>query len=186
MGQDLSPDDTHTTLATNTKYRELIGSFLYVANATRPDISSALSELSQYLDCPREMHWRVAIRVLEYLKGTATLGVKYSSKSDTKVDIVTYSDANWGSDKDTRRSTSGVLVMLAGEPVVYKSKRQQTVALSSTEAEYMALALATQEVVWLRFLLAEMGLEQHAPTSIYMGNKAANSIATNHGYTARA
>ncbi|KAJ0412135.1 hypothetical protein ATCC90586_004055 [Pythium insidiosum] len=186
MGQDLSPDDTHTTLATNTKYRELIGSLLYVANATRPDISSALSVLSQYLDCPREIHWRAAIRVLQYLKGTATLGVKYSSKSDTKIDIVTYSDANWGSDKATRRSTSGVLVMLAGGPVVYKSKRQQTVALSSAEAEYMALALATQEVVWLRFLLAEMGLEQHAPTSIYMDNKAAISIATNHGYTARA
>ncbi|KAJ0393889.1 hypothetical protein P43SY_007544 [Pythium insidiosum] len=126
---------------------------------------SALSVLSQYLDCPREMHWRVAIRVLQYLKGTATLGVKYSSKSNTKIDIVTYSDANRGSDKATRRSTSGVLVVLA---------------------EYMALALATQEVVWLRFLLAEMGLEQHAPTSIYMDIKAAISIATNHGYTARA
>ncbi|KAJ0397444.1 hypothetical protein ATCC90586_009028 [Pythium insidiosum] len=127
--------------------------------------TSALSVLSQYLDCPREMHWRVAIRVLQYLKGTATLGVKYSSKSNTKIDIVTYSDANRGSDKATRRSTSSVLVVLA---------------------EYMALALATQEVVWLRFLLAEMGLEQHAPTSIYMDIKAAISIATNHGYTARA
>jgi hypothetical protein len=75
---------------------------------------------------------------------------------------------------------------MAGAPVIYKSKRQQTVALSSAEAEYMALALATQEVVWLRFLLEEIGMAVRGASSIYMDNQSAISIAVNHGYTPRA
>ncbi|GMF37522.1 unnamed protein product [Phytophthora lilii] len=79
-----------------------------------------------------------------------------------------------------------VLLLLGGGPVVYKSKRQATVALSSAEAEYMALALASQEVIWLRYLLAEMGYKIGNASTIYLDNKSAISIATNHGYTPRA
>ncbi|RMX62724.1 hypothetical protein DD238_007956 [Peronospora effusa] len=87
-----------------------------------------------------------------------------------------YCDANWGNDKKTRRSTSGVLILLGVAAVVYKSKRQSSVALSSAEAEYMALALATQE----------MGVTCKAANTVHMDNKSAISIATNQGYTPRA
>lgn len=186
-GQDLIPDETHKPFNEKTKYRELIGSLLYVANSTRPDISVAVSILSQYLDCPRKMHWRAAIRVLRYLKGTSRLGIQFKSKNtDTSMSIAAFSDSKWGGDKQSRRSTSGVLVQLAGGPAVYNSKRQATVALSSAEAEYMALALTTQEVIWIRFLLGEMGERVDAATTIHLDNKSAISIATNHGYTPRA
>ncbi|KAL3665196.1 hypothetical protein V7S43_019066 [Phytophthora oleae] len=186
LAQDLTPDDTHARMDSKTKYRELIGSMLHIANATRPDISVALSILSQYLDDPREMHWRAAIRVLRYLKGSAAVGIKFRSCSKPTCGLTTFSDANWGGDQATRRSTSGVLVMMCDGPVVYKSKRQVTVALSFAEVEYMALALTTQEVVWLRFLLQEMGVKVDGPTSIRADNKSAISIAVNHGYTPRA
>ncbi|KAJ0391462.1 hypothetical protein P43SY_008220 [Pythium insidiosum] len=115
VGQDLTPNASHGLFNSKTKYRELIGAMLYVANATRPDISIALSELSQYLECPREMHWRAAIRVLRYLKGTSSFGLKFSTSASDSVPM-------------------------NGAPVIYKSKRQSSIALSSAEAEYMALA----------------------------------------------
>ncbi|GMF66379.1 unnamed protein product [Phytophthora lilii] len=132
----------------------------------------------------REIHWNAAIRVLCYLKGTATLGIQF--RRNKHLVLEAFADANWGGDKLTRRSTSGVLLLLGGAPVVFKSKRQATVALSSAEAEYMSLALATQEVVWLRYLLLEMGFKVQKPTTVYLDNKSAISIASNHGYTPRA
>ena len=186
FGQDLAPDDSHDILDDKTRYRELVGSLLYVANATRPDISSSLSILSQYLDCPRAMHWRAAKRVLCYLNGTQDHGIKYTRSTNHVTSLKAYCDANWGGDKHTRRSTSGVLIFLGDGPVVYRSKRQSSVALSSAEAEYMALALATQEVLWLRYLLTELGLQSSGATKIMMDNKSAISMATNLGYTPRA
>ncbi|GMF37515.1 unnamed protein product [Phytophthora fragariaefolia] len=186
LGQDLASDDSHAMRDDERSYRELIGSLLYVANATRPDISAILSTLSQYLDCPRDMHWRVALRVLHYLKGTATRGIRFRCGSSNRTGIRAYADANWGGDKKTRRSTSGVLLLLGGGPVIYKSKRQATVALSSAEAEYMALALATQEVLWLLYVLDEMGFSAEGPTTLQMDNKSTIGMATNQGCTPRA
>ncbi|GMF31110.1 unnamed protein product [Phytophthora fragariaefolia] len=123
LGQDLASDDSHAMRDDERSYRELIGSLLYVANATRPDISAILSTHSQYLDCPRDMHWWAALRVLHYLKGTATRGIRFRCSSSNRTGIRAYADANWGGDKKTRRSTSGVLLLLGGGPVVYKSKR---------------------------------------------------------------
>ncbi|KAE9090712.1 Copia protein [Phytophthora fragariae] len=186
LGQDFAPDDSHDMFEDARSYREVIGSLLYVANATRPDISADLSSLSQYLDCPREMHWRAALRVLHFLKGTFTRGIRFCCESGDRTGIRAYADANWGGDKQTRRSTSGVLLLLGGGPVVYKSKRQNTVALSSAEAEYMALSLAAQEVLWLRYLLVEMGFKAEGPTTLQLDNKSAIAMATNQGYTPRA
>lgn len=186
LGQDLLPTNDQDVLEDKSKYRELVGSLLYVANATRPDVSVALSVLSQFLDCPRAMHWRAAKRVLCYLKGTQNHGIQFTRDKENAICMAAYCDANWGGDTATRRSTSGVLVLLGGGPVIYKSKRQSTVALSSAEAEYISLALATQEVMWLRFLLNELGLQLSGPSTILMDNKSAISMATNQGYTPRA
>ncbi|KAL8013243.1 putative reverse transcriptase, RNA-dependent DNA polymerase [Plasmopara halstedii] len=184
LGQDLTPDDSHSVHRNQTEYWELIGSLLYIVNATRPDISASLSTLSQFLEQPREMHWHAALRVLKYLSGTRSHGILF--RRSARFSLQTFADANWGGDKGSRRSTSGVLLLLGGEPVVYKSKRQATVALSSAEAEYMALALATQEVIWLRYLLTEIGYKIGSASTIYLDNKSAISIATNQGYTPRA
>lgn len=184
VGQDLRASDEHPRLDSKTPYRELVGSLLYVANATRPDICIAVSILSQHLENPCEMHWRAAVRVLRYLKGTSYTGIKYMRATEFK--MVAFSDADWGSDLATRRSTSGVLVQICGGPVLFKAKKQATVALSSAEAEYMAVAVTVQEVLWARQLLTEMTVKIHSATTVLVDNKAAISMATNSGYTPRA
>ncbi|KAI9917826.1 hypothetical protein PsorP6_012618 [Peronosclerospora sorghi] len=96
IGQDLSRSDEHAALDNKSRYRELIGALLYVANANRPDICMYLSMLYQYLEEPRKLHWNEAVRVLRYLKGTATLGITFTRDNES---IDTYSDAKWGGDK---------------------------------------------------------------------------------------
>jgi hypothetical protein len=137
--QDLSPDDTHKPVHDKTVYRELIGSLLYVANSTRPDICLATSVLSQYLEQPREMHWRAAIRVLRYLKGTKDMGIVLS-RNESK--LHTYSDANWGGDIATRRSTSGVFMKLCGGPAIYKASAKRP-------SRYRQLRQNTSPLLWL-------------------------------------
>ncbi|TYZ61548.1 hypothetical protein PybrP1_003633 [[Pythium] brassicae (nom. inval.)] len=184
FGQDLAPDSSHAMLESANRYRELISALLYVANATSSDISVALSILSQYLDTPTETYWRAAVRVLRYIMGTDSHGLRFAN--DTENIVTAYCDANWGNDKVSRRSTSGVLIIMGGAPVVYKSKRQSTMAVSSVEAEYLSLALATQDVAWLRFLLEEVGIILRGPSTICTDNQSAIQIATNHGYIPRA
>ncbi|GMF63004.1 unnamed protein product [Phytophthora fragariaefolia] len=165
-------------------YRELVDSLRYVANATRPGICVAVGILSQHLEDPREMHWKAAVRVRRYLKGTLSTGVKYCR--GTQLRLLAFSDANWGSELSTRRSTSGVLLQLCGGPVVFKAKKQATVALSSAEAEYMALAVTVKELLWVRQVLKEIAIRLGCATDVFIDNKAAISIASNSGYTPRA
>jgi hypothetical protein len=169
----------------NRPYRSLVGSLLYVATGTRPDIAFAVGRLSRHLENPSEEHWNAAIRVLRYLKSTATHGICYRSKQgDLKMNA--FSDADWGSDKDNRRSTSGVMVMVNGAPVIFKSKLQSSVSLSTAEAEYVALSLCIQEILWTRSLLMEMKVNIDAPVVVYEDNQSAIAIAKNEGYQSRA
>ncbi|GMF22448.1 unnamed protein product [Phytophthora lilii] len=129
-------------------------------------------------------HWRAAIRVLRYLKSTREYGIVYEGGSGT-VTVEAYTDADWGSNLDDRRSVSGVMVMMGNAPVVFKSKFQRTVALSSAEAEYVALSLCTQEVLWTRVMLQDMGQKQNGGTQIWEDNQGAIALASNAGYHAR-
>ncbi|KAI9920719.1 hypothetical protein PsorP6_001590 [Peronosclerospora sorghi] len=131
--------------------------------------------LSQYLEDPCKLHWNAAVRVLRYLKGTATLGITLTRENAS---IDTYSDANWGGRAALHQITDG--------PNIFWRKRQEPVALSSAEAKYVALSVTMQEVVCLRYLLREMGVESNGASVIYMDNNSAIIMATNHGYTPRA
>lgn len=166
--------------------RELVGSLLYVASATRPDICAAVEGLVQQLDEPLRAHWNAALRVVRYLKGTASLGITFARANETSWFPSANVDANRGGDVRTRRSTSGSLVFLGGGPVVFKSKRQATVALSSTEAECMALSLCLQDVLWLRHLLSEILGLKFPPTIVRIDNQAAIAMAKHRGYQSRA
>ena len=93
----------------------------------------------------------------------------YSAK-DNNTQIVGYADADWAGDVNTRKSTSGYVFQIGGSTISWMSKRQSIVALSTTEAEYVALSTATQEAIWLRSLLKGMGFEQKSPTTIFEDN----------------
>ncbi|KAE8880335.1 Retrovirus-related Pol polyprotein from transposon TNT 1-94 [Phytophthora fragariae] len=180
-----SPTTNAERQAMKTKpYRSLIGCLLYITTCTRPDMAYIVTQLSRFLENPGQQHWKAAIRVLRYLKSTKDLGIIYNS-NDCKVMLEAYTDAHWGSNLDDRRLVSGIMTMIGSAPVVFKSKYQRTVALSSAEAEYMALSQCTQEVMWTRAMLKDLGHEQVGATQVWEDNQGVIALASNAGYNAR-
>ena len=162
------------------KYREIIGSLIYLMMATRPDICWAVTKLSQHLSNPLETHWVAAKHVLRYLKGTAHYDLCYTKHRDG-LKLVGYSDADWAS-SDDRRSTSGYSFAMheEGPLISWKSRKQPTIALSSCEAEYIALAAAVQESLYLSQLIIDLGVcSQSEPVLIFEDNQGTIALANN-------
>ncbi|MEN7973604.1 MAG: reverse transcriptase domain-containing protein, partial [Verrucomicrobiota bacterium] len=152
-------------------YKSAVGSLLYIAVATRPDIATAVNTVAKHNSDPKLVHWAAVKRIMRYLKGTAHLGLLYRGTSPKLQSASTqvysdysqlhqtlhgFSDADWAGDVGDRKSTSGSVFILAGAAVSWSSKKQTTVATSTTEAEYTALAATARETVWLRHLLADL------------------------------
>lgn len=163
-------------------YQQAIGSLLFAANLTRPDISQAVNHLSKFNNNPGIQHWNAVKRIFRYLKGSASARLGFYRDGNT--DMLAYSDSDWASDSDERRSTTGYVVVMQGGAVSWNSRRQQTIALSTCEAEYMALSAATQEVLWLRELNAELnpGFKSNEATTIFCDNRSAVHLATTSSY----
>jgi hypothetical protein len=164
-------------------YRSIIGCLMYLSGCTRPDISVAVLKLSQHLESPTLHHWNAAIRVVRYLKTTRDYGLHYDGTSNSE--LIAYSDADWGSSKGDRRSISGSILMMCGGPVAWKATVQKSVALSSTEAEYMALSDCVKECIWTQQLLSELVTKPVGAVIVYEDNQGAIALATNNGYHAR-
>jgi hypothetical protein len=129
------------------------------------------------MNCHGSAHHKAARHLLQYLKATCTQGLSYGLDT-SPLSLTGYSDSDWGAHLDTRRSTSGYIFFLAGGPVSWKSKLQPTVALSSTEAEYMALTLAAQEAISLRALFATLsGIDD--PVRLFGDNKSSIALSSN-------
>jgi hypothetical protein len=159
-------------------YRNAVGSLIYAMLGTRPDIAVAVGAVSQYLENPGIQHWKAVKRILRYLKGTLDFGLMLGGQQK-RINLLGYSDADWGGDLDFRKSTTGIVFLLGVGAVCWQSKKQSSVALSSTEAEYMALSLAAKEVYWLRALLEDLKLDQHTPTTILEDNQGAIALSRN-------
>ena len=155
-------------------YRELVGSLMYLAVCTRPDIAQSVGALARYMSNPTEQHMTAARSVLRYVSGTKDMGVVYGQGSG----IIGYCDSNHGGDLDTRRSTTAYAFLAEGGIISWSSRLQPTVATSTTEAEYIAAAAATKEALWLRKLLPELGYELET-VQIYGDNQAALKIIAN-------
>ena len=137
------------------RYQQLIGSLLYLMLGTRPDIAFAVTKMSQFAANPTEEHFNKALYICHYLVGTADYDLQYKRSGNG---LMAYADADWGSDNKSRHSITGNLVMLADGAISWTSKAQKTIALSSTEAEYMSLSDATRQLVWIHSLLGELKL----------------------------
>ena len=161
------------------RYQAAIGSLIYASIASRPDIAEAVGVLSQFMARPGPEHWTGVKRLFHYIKGTLDFGLKYVASNKGDLSLQGYSDADWAGDVSTRKSTSGYVFKLGGATISWKSKRQSVVALSSTEAEYVALSSAAQETVWLRHLLSSIGFEQSHPTILYEDNQGAIALSKN-------
>ena len=165
-------------------YPSAVGCLLYPSTRTRPDIAFAVNNVAKYCSDPTEEHWTAVKRILRYGKGTRDLGLLYTN--DKPKECVGYSDADWGGDADDHKSTSGYLFQIGTTAVTWRSKKQTCVALSTGEAEYIALSSAIQEAIWLRELTTELVKEPTKSTVIYEDNQSAISMARNpqfHGRT---
>lgn len=156
-------------------YRELIGSLMYAAVATRPDLMFCTSYLSQFNDAHAEEHWKAAKRVLRYLKGTMDTNLTYKRTGHR---LEGFADADWATCTVDRRSYTGYCFKYAGSIISWESKKQRTVALSTAEAEYMALVEATKEAIHLKRLLEEMTIPGGC-IKIWTDNQAALNLVKN-------
>ena len=155
----------------------MIGSLQYAAGGTRPDIAYIVGVLARFCHKPTQLHLTAAKRVFRYLGGTADLALTFTGSGNPK--LTGYSDADCAGDRDSRRSTSGNVFVLGDGAITWSSKRQNSVALSTVEAKYMALSQATQEAVWLRRLTEELGQADQGATIIYEDNQGAICTAQN-------
>ena len=162
------------------RYRSLVGKLLYLSKMTRPDITTAVRELSQYLSKPEDKHWQAALRVVGYLSATVDTALHFDGTGDMILEA--HVDSAYAPYRSDRKSITGMIVRLGQCPVAWQSKKQGVVSLSSTEAEYIAMAHATAEVMHLRSVLQDLtGNSGHmAPTVIHEDNMGAIFIATNH------
>jgi hypothetical protein len=149
-------------------YRELVGSLMYLAVCTRPDISQAVGALARYMSAPCKQHWVAAKALLRYVRGSIEFGICFASSEG----LQGYCDADYAGDIDTRRSTTGFVFILGGGAVSWSSRLQPTVAVSTAEAEYMAAAAAVKEALWLRKLFACFGMNV-TPVHMFCDNQAA-------------
>ncbi|XP_050917155.1 uncharacterized mitochondrial protein AtMg00810-like [Lathyrus oleraceus] len=140
-------------LSDSGSYRRLVGKLNYLT-VTRPNISFAVSVVSQFLNSPFQEHMDVVIRILRYIKCATGKGLVYENKGHSQ--IVGYSDADWAGSPIDRRPTSGYCVLVGGNLIFWKSKKQNVVARSNAEAEYMTMAMTTCELIWLKQLLKEL------------------------------
>lgn len=161
-------------------YQCMIGGIMFAMLCTRPDISFAVTSLSQFSSNPLPIHTQALKRVLRYLKSTVNIGITYTG-NDSKTsspNMIGYSDADWGQSYD-RRSVTGYTFLLCGGAISWQSKKQRTVALSTVEAEYMAITHATKEALWWRTVFNGFGYDTKHPTTLWSDSQGGISLAAN-------
>ena len=158
------------------RYQRLVGRLIYLSH-TRPDISYAVSVVSQFMHAPSEEHMEAVYWILRYLKSTLGKGLLFSKNGISNIEG--YTDSDWAGDQTTRRSTSCYFTFVEGNLVTWKSKKQKVVARSSAEAEFRGMAHGVCKLLWKRNILRDLGIEHATPMNLYCDNKAAIQIAQN-------
>ena len=165
-----------TPLQDTSHYRQLVGKLQYLTT-TRPDLSFVVQQLAQFLDSPTDIHLQAAHRVLRYLKGTIGQGLYFPTTNNLKIQA--FSDSDWGTCLDTRKSITGYCILIGDALVSWKTKKQNTVSRSSSKAEYRALATTTCELQWLQYLLNDLNISFNHPIPLFCDNQSAVHLAQN-------
>ena len=162
-------------------YRGMIGSLLYLT-ASRPDIMFSVCICARFQSCPKESHLGLVKRIIRYVKGSLDLGLWYPN--NTQFDLVGYCDADFAGSLTDRKSTSGTCQLLGMSLVSWFSKKQNSIALSTTEAEYVAAGCCCAQILWMRQTLSDYGLT-FPPTTIYCDSSSAIDLSKNHVHHSR-
>ncbi|KAK4286499.1 hypothetical protein QN277_003048 [Acacia crassicarpa] len=162
-------------------YQSAVGSLMYAMVNTRPDLTHVVGMVSRYLSNLGKDHWEAVKWIFKYLRGTKNLCLRFGG---SKVELLGFTDADLGGDVDSRKSTSGYLMTFAGGAVSWQSKLQKCVALSTTEAEYIAATEACKEILWMKNLLLKLGHKQDR-YKLRCDNQSAIHLAKNSTYHSR-
>ncbi|GBP60658.1 Retrovirus-related Pol polyprotein from transposon TNT 1-94 [Eumeta japonica] len=164
-------------------YKEAVGSLMHLAIVSRPDIMFGVSLVSRYLNCYDSTHWAVVKKILKYLKETKEMGILYSKVKNNTVEG--YSDSDYAADSDTRRSTTGYVFTKNAAAITWATQRQQSIALSTTEAEFMAACSAAKEALWIKRLLLDISAYNQDSISLNIDNQSAISVIKNMDFHKR-
>lgn len=173
-----------TPLESNEEYRKLIGMLLYLTTNTRPDIAASVAILSKKVETPRDNDLNEVKRVIRYLKGSKDLKLKLNDENGM-AQLHAYSDANWAEDRNDRKSNSGYYCSLNGGTISWCCRKQDVIALSSAESEYVALTETCKEVSWLRELIKGFDINMTEPTTVYTDSQSCINIIKNQRFSNR-
>lgn len=180
--KDQSP--TTTTQIAEMKrvpFRSALGSLMYLAVGTRPDVAFAVSTLAQFADNPGWAHWEGVKRVYRYLLGTKKWALTFGT---TKSGLLGYADAD-GASQEHRRAITGFALLVDGGAILWGSRKQELVTLSTAEAEYVAATHTAKEILWLRRFISEVFRPLEHPTTLYCDNQSAIALTKDGSYHAR-
>ncbi|CAA7264651.1 unnamed protein product [Cyclocybe aegerita] len=164
----------------NIPYISAVGSLMYLATMTQPDIAYTVGVLARFNSNPGKLHWQAVKHLFRYLKGTLDMKLVYGPDPALGKKLFwTYSDADFGGDKDRGKSTTGYMVKLGRGAVCWSSKLQSIVTTSTTEAEYVAGLAAGKEICWVQNILTELGYHPAKPSKLYIDNQSALSVTKN-------
>lgn len=177
--QDLSlRDPENDKKAINVPCKEAVGSLLYLAIVMRPDIAYVVNAVSQYAESPSKQHWDAVKRIIKYIKETIDYGIKFK-RTESNLSLVAFSDADFAGNKQTRKSTSGLVIKLGNALIVWGSEKQRSVALSTTESEYIAASQTTKELIWVSRLMKDLIKTKMGIPKMYIDNQSAIRLVKN-------
>ena len=171
--EEFDPDEPNVT----EPFRSIVGHLMWLANNTRPDIYNAVRAVARYSNAPKWVHWTAALHILMYVRGTSSFGITF--QRGYSMESVLYVDSDFASNPADRRSVSGALVMFAGACVAYLTQTQGTVAMSSSEAEYQAMAAGMKECIFVRGLYRFAFRKRVGTTTVCEDNMGALRLANN-------
>lgn len=163
-------------------YSSAVGSLMYAMVGTRPDLSYAIGLISSFMSKPGELHWEAVKWLLRYVKGSSDLNLVFTKSKEFR--IQGYCDSDFAGDLDKSRSTSGYVFTVGGNAVSWRSCLQSVVALSTTEAEYIALSEAVKEAIWIKGLISDMGFKQEKAT-VWCDSQSAICLSKNNTFHER-
>ena len=171
-------------LPCNDQYRKLIGMLLYLTTNSRPDIAASVSILSQKVAKPRDVDLNEVKRIVRYLKGTRDLKL-YLSSTICSENIYAFSDANWAEDREDRKSNSGYFCSVNGGAISWSCTKQKIIAMSSTEAEYVALNETCKEITWIKKICQGLQIKIPKAITIYTDSQSSMSMIMNQKFSNR-
>jgi Reverse transcriptase (RNA-dependent DNA polymerase) len=163
-------------LKTKLPFKELLGSLMYIMMGTRPDICFSVSYFGKFQDCATDEQFKHLLRVLKYLKCTINYKLYFFNNENN---LSVYSDADFANDSEDRKSISGYCVKLHGNLISWSSKKQSLVTLSSTESEFIAICVASCELMYFKNLLMDLNVEISLPVALYEDNQSTIKLIQN-------